>query len=113
LHNCSELHQKLLSKQEFENQLDANARKLEDVKHNEHRMSEELGRMRNKAKNMREDLEQLQQEIAVNQRQLYECQANPEDEELQHAPIASQQLHDINSRLKKTGDAKNKLKAEW
>ena len=42
-------------------------------------MNEELGRMRNKAKNMREDLEQLQQEITVNQRQLYECQANPED----------------------------------
>lgn len=66
--------------------------------------------MRNKAKNMRQDFEQLQQDVAINQRQLYECQTNPEDEELQQVPIASQQLQDINTRLKKTVDAKNKLK---
>lgn len=59
---------------------------------------------------MRQDFEQLQQDVAINQRQLYECQTNPEDEELQQVPIASQQLQDINTRLKKTVDAKNKLK---
>ena len=113
LHNCQQLMQKLRSKQEYESQIELNTRKLEKARQEQHGLSEELGRLRNKAKDLRQELEQLQQDIAINQRQISECEVNPEDDDLQNAPIASQQLHDINTRLKTTVEAKQKLTKEW
>jgi hypothetical protein len=62
---------------------------------------------------MKENLEQLQQDIIVNEKQLYECQGNPEDDDIMNIPVASQQLQDINVRLKKTVEGRQRLKTEW
>ena len=62
---------------------------------------------------MRQQLEQIQQDIVINQRQLFEYQGIPEDEDLQSAPVASQQLQDINARLRRAAEGRQRLKVEW
>lgn len=111
LHNYEELAQKLRSKQDCEQHLRINTEKLQDLKQQEGRLADDLARLRMRAKRAREELEQLQQEITVNQKQLYDCQGNPEDEDIQQIPAASQQLQDINIRLKRVAEGKQRLKA--
>jgi hypothetical protein len=62
---------------------------------------------------MRQQLEQIQQDIVINQRQLFEYQGIPEDEDFAQAPVASQQLQDISARLKRAAEGRQRLKVEW
>lgn len=50
LHNYEDLANKLRSKQDYQHQLNANTEKLQELKHQEGQLADDVARLRNKAK---------------------------------------------------------------
>lgn len=82
------------------------------MKENESTLSEHIVKLKTKHKEMKAELEQINHEITVNSKQIYEFESNPEDEDLvKRSPLLKQEHQEITAQLKKLTDKKNKMRS--